>query len=669
MTPNPDLAIARVEVSAEGVQQITGADLQAAGVDLEQLHADDLALAEGSTSIPIHVTAGVDGSVDAETMIDFVARDVATLYSPVAAYTVYADPDVATRIGTGPVPGTGGEAASAATTVETDMNVRYSVSAPGDDPWYWNRIVAINRPAQKLLPVTVTDLAPGPAHVEVELWGLTHTAFTDEHHVVVELNGAVVADTHFDGQERLVLSIDLSDGALVEGANSLIVRAMGDAGPAIDIIAVDRWSVTYQRSLTTVANQLAVVGDGSDLSIDPTVDAVYRTAPAGDVKRLPIIAGVVDGGAPGAVIDVVAAGGAHRPVVSAAPDIEPLPTAATDYLIVTHPDLARSIQPLVAYHQGRGLTVRVVDVTAIYAQYGLGVPDAGAIDRYLADAIPALGVQYVLLAGGDTYDYHDVDGDGSVSHIPSPYGATGQGITYAPLDPAYADVDGDHVPDVALGRLPVSSAAELDALVQKSITFAQLAATRPRTAVLASDVSDEMSYVDVNDRLAAHLQDWTVARADLETVGVSQARTTLFAEVNAGAALTSFVGHSGSREWTYDGLFSTADLASLTNSQAPTAVTQFGCWNSYYVRDDGLGTGLLTAEGGAALSFGAATLTSAHNEVQFAELFYAQLGQPGVTAGAAMQAAKRALAGTSPTAADILLGWTLLGDPALPLAG
>jgi hypothetical protein len=41
------------------------------------------------------------------------------------------------------------------------------------------------------------------------------------------------------------------------------------------------------------------------------------------------------------------------------------------------------------------------------------------------------------------------------------------------------------------------------------------------------------------------------------------------------------------------------------------------------------------------------------------------LTQPGKTIGDAMVEAKRQLAVTDPARLDVLLGWTLLGDPAM----
>ncbi len=133
-------------------------------------------------------------------------------------------------------------------------------------------------------------------------------------------------------------------------------------------------------------------------------------------------------------------------------------------------------------------------------------------------------------------------------------------------------------------------------------------------------------------------------------------------------ALASFVGHSGPDQWTYAGLFDTIDAANLTNQGKPSVVTQWGCWNTYYVdpTSDTLGHALmLSGENGSAAVLGATTLTLATSERSLGQALTPRLTQPGMTVGAAIQAAKTEIASQQSGLQDVLLGWSLLGDPAL----
>jgi hypothetical protein len=69
--------------------------------------------------------------------------------------------------------------------------------------------------------------------------------------------------------------------------------------------------------------------------------------------------------------------------------------------------------------------------------------------------------------------------------------------------------------------------------------------------------------------------------------------------------------------------------------------------------------------GGAAAAVGTTALASDGAQRALAKLFAGELAAPGVRLGKAMLGAKRALARVRPHAADVQLGWTLLGDPAL----
>ncbi len=132
--------------------------------------------------------------------------------------------------------------------------------------------------------------------------------------------------------------------------------------------------------------------------------------------------------------------------------------------------------------------------------------------------------------------------------------------------------------------------------------------------------------------------------------------------------MTTFVGHSDDWEWTYLGLFDTTDAAALTNYDKPTVVTQWGCWNTWYVNPyyDNLGHILmLTGTNGGAAVLGATTLSYDESELALGNLLTPRMVQPGLSIGAALQEAKAELAASQPDARDVLLGWTLLGDPYL----
>jgi hypothetical protein len=132
--------------------------------------------------------------------------------------------------------------------------------------------------------------------------------------------------------------------------------------------------------------------------------------------------------------------------------------------------------------------------------------------------------------------------------------------------------------------------------------------------------------------------------------------------------MAGYIGHSGPSEWSFSGLLNGDDVAQLVNVDRPTVITQWGCWNTYFVApsEDSLGHAfMLNGNRGAAAVVGASTLTTAAAERDLADQLLPRLVLPGTRIGDAVLDAKRAYAIIYPQQLDVILGWTQLGDPAL----
>jgi hypothetical protein len=264
--------------------------------------------------------------------------------------------------------------------------------------------------------------------------------------------------------------------------------------------------------------------------------------------------------------------------------------------------------------------VKVVDVEDIYAQFGHAVRGAQPIRDYIAYAHANLGTRMVLLVGGDSYDYLDHLGKGAISFVPTPYTQTDDIVRFA--------------------------ADEHDA--NQGYSFS----------------ADSDNLIDAIPR------DWSVARAYMDERGLSGARDTLMGAINGGVALTSFFGHSSYGVWSFNHLLTSTDVAGLENFGRPTVVTQWGCWNTYYVLPSENTMGhefLLNGDRGAVAVLGASTLTEARAEREMSTVLFGYLLSPGMTIGDAVLQAKRDYAALKPDQLDVILGLSLLGDPALTI--
>jgi len=321
----------------------------------------------------------------------------------------------------------------------------------------------------------------------------------------------------------------------------------------------------------------------------------------------------------------------------------------------------------VAARQAQGFQVRVVNVEHIYDQFGFGIFDPQAIDDYLVHAANSMGTRYVLLVGGDNLDYFDNFRAGSISFIPSPYVRTGSLVAFAPADPMLADIDGDLVPDIALGRFPVRTSAELASIIDKTLLYASKG--YGGTALFVSDAKEsKISFASINDSISALGADWNVESISLDDpLSVAETKAQLLASFNRGVAMVTYAGHSGPNNWSMRNLLTSSDVANLSNAGRPTVVVQYGCWNAYYVAPSN-GTMahrfLLSGDRGAAAVMGATTLTSGSSDSLLAGLVTPHLASPGMTIGDAIVTAKQQI-GPEAGRLDVLIGWTLLGDPAL----
>jgi hypothetical protein len=520
------------------------------------------------------------------------------------------------------------------------------------------------------------------SELTVRLWGGTDWSDAPDHHAIILVNGVQIADRIFDGLSLQEVGGIIPDGVLQAGANTLTIRLPGDTGVAWDVVHLDGYELKYPRTFAVDDDGLSFTASGANFQVDNLPDqdvVIYQLKP----NPVRVTGAVIERSETGFSATfagseletehiVTTRAGLHSPVLEPAAHGRPPTAKRNDLLIISHAHFLGSLEPLVSFRMRDGLRVEIVDVDEIYAAYSRGIVDPQAIRSYIADAASLMGTRYVLLVGGDSFDYHDYLGIGSISFVPSIYAATDDLVTHAPVDPLFGDVDDDGVPEVAVGRFPVRTLDEADRLVAKTLAYDRR--NGRGAAVIAADAFDtalELNFSGFAERLIADLPpQWRATRAYVDFLGFDNARTALVKNINEGASLTSYVGHSGPTMWSFDGLLHVDDIGQLNNFGRPTVAMQWGCWNTYYVepRYDSIGDALLLhGDQGAAAVLGSTTLSWVPSARAFSEFLGPIVAQPGVRIGDAMIHAKRELAASHPDARDVLWGWTLLGDPTLVL--
>jgi hypothetical protein len=670
----------RILVDTDGLYRVTYEALRDAGLDLAGVQANQIALTNRGQPLAIEIDGkGTLGEGDA---ILFYGQALDTLYTDTNVYMLVVDKSLARRVTVdkSKLNGKAQPPAFYMETVTVDNNREYSFLSPSGDPWFDTSMFVRGTEWTWPFDLEADGFAGDVAasKLTVGMWGLTEMPQNPDHHVTVQLNGQSLAEEWFDGLVDHPVSVQLEPGVLQAGANTLELTMRADTGAPWDIVRLNQYSLTYPRAFIARDGRLTFEAEGELFRVEglPSADVRVYRLDAGSPVRLERVevegaegafSATFAGVAELATYVVSAVDAELAPGLEMAPPEEDITSWPAQYLIISHPHFIEELQPLVAAKEAQGLTVRVVDVVAIYAQFGHGIFGAEAIRDYIAYAAANLGTEYVLLVGGDTYDYKDYQGTGGFSFIPSLYMATGAEATFAPVDPLYADLDGDNVPDLALGRFPVRTSEELAHMLAKTQAYENK--DYGRTAVFSAD----RYFTGDSETFTAQLPaGWDIQRIYLDQIpDVSAANGMLVDALNDAAnpvALTSFVGHSGPSVWTYRGLFSADDAASLTNAGQPTVVTQWGCWNTYYVApayDTLAHKFLVSGDNGAAAVLGATTVSYDRSEWMLGRFMTPRLVEPGMTIGQAMQAAKAELAIYQPNLLDVLLGWTVLGDPAL----
>lgn len=669
-------------VTRDGVYRVTYEDLLAAGFDLKGVQPQRLGLTDRNGPVAARVVP--NKAFGPGSFVEFVGFGLDTLYTKANIYRLWVDARQPLRVGEdSATPPSVPPQSWYMETVSVAENREYAAFSPTGDPWYQARLRTGTTPRSWDFPVQLDRLAAVSAggSLRVRLYGGIDPPGKPDHHVRVWFNGTLLADVYGNGTEEIIINAPLPQSLLRSGANTLTIGLVGDTGYSTDIVHLEGYEVSYPREAVAQGGALRVATVAPRVEVgglDTAEAVVYRLSPGAAPVLLTGARILKDEqgftvafpGGGGGTFFIAGSRGLLRPQLRPGRASADLLGTGGRYLVIAHPDFLEGVAPLVALRQSNGFTVKVVNVEDVFAAYSHSVIDPAALRQYIAAATTQFGTSHVLLVGGDTYDYHNYLGIGSRSFIPSVYVDTGIYSRFVPSDSAMADGDGDGTPDVAIGRLPVRTRAELVELIEKTLQYERR--DYRNTAVLTADANDPNANVPFTLASEAMANgwpgSWTITRAYLDEMPVATARATLLKEINSGATLTSFVGHSGPTRWTYKGLFSTADVPLLTNAGRPTVAVQWGCWNTYYVNptSESLATTMLLTPGkGAAAMLGATTLTRDVAENALGRLLLPLAVQPRMTLGEAIVRAKRELARSQPGFGDVLYGWNLLGDPAL----
>jgi hypothetical protein len=683
--PSPSFGKVKIYVEEEGIYHLTTSALREVGLDLSGVEPAMAQLTNRGQEVPLWIAGEGD-----DLAIEFYGTANESEYSVVNVYWLTIGQATGKMTEERPVSSvdTASFPSSFEATLHREDDSLYWPKAPqGASRWYWQSLIA---PASTAFTFTLHHLADDDGILRAALLGGTSGPAEPDHHILIHLNDHLVADATWDGQEMYL--VETATSHLLEGENILVLEAPGDTGAKAEVALLDWVEIGYQRGFVAEDDRLQFEGEAGAYRIagfsQPDVGIFDITDPANAVR----LSGYVvepEGDAYAASFSDEAPGQRKYLAVSSMAIKEPMRIALADhadlraadnqadYIVITHPDFRQSLKPLVEWRESRGLEVRVVTIEEVYDEFSYGLADPAAIRdflRYAHQQWAEPAPRYVLLVGDASYDYRDNLKASNKNLLPT-YLVQTYFVGETASDNWFVDFDDDSSPEMAIGRLPVKSAAEARIVVDKIVSYERNPTPgewRKRVVFVADD--DQSDFEATSDDLIENNlpPDYQATRIYLSAfTDPKESTAQIIAEFNRGAAIVNYVGHAALNVWAKEGVFSSADIAALRNGSRLPFVVTMTCLDGYFHHPQAncLVEELLLAEGKGALATFAPTseLLPAEQDALVKALFEALFASDAPTLGEAVMQAKRSLSEGGQGYQDLIETYTLLGDPALRL--
>ena len=283
-----------------------------------------------------------------------------------------------------------------------------------------------------------------------------------------------------------------------------------------------------------------------------------------------------------------------------------------DFVIVYGEGLGAAAERLAAHRRDRdGLAVVTASTAEVLLEFGGGRPDPTAIRTFakmIYERDP--GFRYLLLLGDGSFDPREIDTQGGNLVPTYQTDRANHEVRAFPTDDYFALLDdGEGVDrgsslypagglDLAVGRIPASTAAEADAVVSKVIRYdtdlAMLGEWRLRAVFVADDedtnlhVNDMDAIADIDHRLFPEYNQEKIyvdAYEQVPTPGgvrIPRAAEAINQNMFRGNLVTTYLGHGGPRGWGQERFLNAPDIEKWNAANAlPVLVTATCTFTGY----------------------------------------------------------------------------------------
>lgn len=716
----------RLLVQEAGMYQLTYADLLAAGLPVANIAPDRFRMYYNGAEIAIRVLdTDEDQRFDPEDRILFYGEALQERYTHTNVYWLTYGDQPGKRMSVSALGQRQGVQASITqyqATVVRNRNLQYVSSLPmesGYDHWYENLLTATSGSKASDYRDFVLDadeIVGGNVNGRLDVTLAGNTKGT--HHVRIYLNSQLIEERKWNGRTVQQFLTHFPQRLMGAGANMVRIELLNDTpGQLVDTLYVDSIRLRYQRNLKAQGDQL--------LFESPTAGAwVYTVAgfsgPEVEVYDVADPTAVRFLNSSTALGNLVFADNQSTPrsyltldkrlwrkplsITSAASDDLLTPGAGADYLMITHRDFLTATLPLATYRRQQGHEVRVVDVQQIYDQFNYGRMSAEAIRTFLTYIYtqwPAPKVRLVLLVGDGNYDPHGYLPTSGPNFIPPYLEMVDPVIGETASDNRYAMLTGDDLlPDLHIGRFPAQSAADVAAMVDKTMRYEQTAdngnADWQKNLIFITDNLDGGGgpFYELSDMVADGVGQTGSGATPLvpdafqkfkfylgnqcanENPAV-RCRQNIVAQMNEGALFVSYIGHGAKEYWAEEQLLNKSALQLLQNGAHLPIMLPMTCLEGYFheaaASSSSFGESIVRmAEHGAVASWSPTGLGLATGHDFLERGFFAAYFQNEIAElGAAVLYGQLYLLQQAPANKydDLLDTFVLFGDPALRIAG
>ena len=272
--------------------------------------------------------------------------------------------------------------------------------------------------------------------------------------------------------------------------------------------------------------------------------------------------------------------------------------SAVEYVIVTSEALKTKFQDLANWKTQKGVQSVVRTVEWIDQTYPNGVDRAERIRFFIRDAFQNWGSLFVLL-GGDTdivparyaqmviFNGERIPSDYYYACLDGNWNGDGDARFGESLTGGDPGDDIDLLYDVNVGRAPVSTLAEAQAFIDKTILYDKTPPVHPRypasVAFLAERLFDDIHGADIAEQAAAVVPGYFLKRRLYEESGsypgsFELTRQSAIDSINHGFGILHHVGHGYRNTMSMgDGAISNADADNLTNGPRNSVVFAINC--------------------------------------------------------------------------------------------